>query len=519
MESFVDWLMSESVESLTAYQPNNNIIAKNKIPADIVNKVYNLVSKLSEQEQIPYSQYLLGFYLSKSQARDEDYQRALENYSFYRKNKSSLYSQYKAQPFDLGKENSVIQTIKDNNFSNTRKKKLGKQLSDVDMSRVVTERFGDYTFYTIPASKNEQEKMNNKQLYCLLGKGTEWCTASPDGTYYEQYVDKLDITVIQKDGKPLYQFGLNPNGNIDRLCQFMDVYDNSTEFIPLDLYRILNKSKYKNILRLDQFDNMNYIDRLDLTNKEVQKSLIFKHPLALQLISNPSEEIKKLAVERNGNTIQFIENPDDKLQKIAVNSNGRAIEYIKNPSEEIQKIAVKQDGTFLFFIDHPTEEVKKIAVEENPEAIMFVNDPSEELQKIAVQRNGRKIRYIKNPSEETKRLAVQKDWDAIFSIKNPSEEVQKIVVSKNPYALEYIENPSEEIKKLAVAKNGNTILRIKDPSKEIQKIAVTKNWDAIKHIKNPDEEIQLIAIKQDPHAINMIKNPTDTVKELAERQS
>jgi protein tyrosine phosphatase (PTP) superfamily phosphohydrolase (DUF442 family) len=472
MESFVSWLISESVESLTAYQPNNNIIAKHKIPQEIVSKIYGLVSSMPETEQIPFSQYLLGFYLSKSNARDEDYQRAIDNYGFYRKNKS-LYPYIKGQPFELGTRNNGIQEIKDNNFSNTRKKKLGKQLNDIDMSRVVTEHFGDYTFYTIPAAKNEQEKMNNKQLYCLLGKGTEWCTASPDGTYYEMYVDELDITIIYKNNKPLYQFGLYTNGNVGKLCQFMDVDDNEVMYIPIGLYLILKASKYKNILKIIQSEEMEDLIGVDLNDEEKQKELIKKDPTILQIIKNPSEEVQRIILKNNIWRIGLFDNPIEELQIKAVQTNPNIIQIIKNPTEEVQKIAVRKDGS----------------------TIKFIKNPSEEVQKSALENEGLAIRYIPNPSEDMKEIAVKQNGSAIQYIKNPSEEVQKLAVKQNGFAIEYIPNPSEEVQELAIRKYSTAIRSIRDPSERIKKLAVTLDPYAIHHIKDPSQELKNLAFR------------------------
>jgi hypothetical protein len=320
------------------------------------------------------------------------------------------------------------------------------------MSRVIEEHFGNYTFYTIPAATNQQEKMNNKQLYCLLGKGTDWCTASPDGTYYEQYVDKLDITVVYQNNKPLYQFGLQED-KINDLCQFMDVKDISVKYIPLDLYYILNNSNYSNILKLKQFTQMKLAINSNLSTEEMIK----KYPDSIGLIKNPNEELQRLAVSKNGVSIRYINNPSEQIQRFAVMEDSEAIHYINNPSEAVQRLAVQQNGFIISQIKNPSDIVQKLAVQNTKRAIEYIKNPTEEVQMMAVEYSPEMIKYINNPTEEVQKFVVQINPRLLYFIKNPSEEVQKVAVSKNPWAIDYIKNPSEEVKRISSKAILNTL--------------------------------------------------------------
>jgi len=205
MQSFSHWLITESIATLIDYKPLTNLEKRWHIPHEVAVYIYQIVSSRPDKEQVPYAMYLFGFYITKTNARDEDYQMAMDNYTFYRRNKGLFHDDFiQRSTFDIGQLNGGIQEIKDNNISNTRMKKQGKMLDNVDMSRVKEEKFGEYTFYTIPKATNPKEQMENKGLYCKLGKNTHWCTASPDGNYYTSYVYKLDITVIYKDGNQDY---------------------------------------------------------------------------------------------------------------------------------------------------------------------------------------------------------------------------------------------------------------------------------------------------------------------------
>ena len=80
------------------------------------------------------------------------------------------------------------------------------------------------------------KRESRKRILCKLGKGTDWCTANPSGSFHAYYVDQ-DIYVFHKNDQPKYQFtgchrGLN--------AQFMDVKDEEVTEITNEEMEFLN---------------------------------------------------------------------------------------------------------------------------------------------------------------------------------------------------------------------------------------------------------------------------------------
>lgn len=339
----------EKVKQFTKLNPNNLELIKQSLDRRNI-------------KDIAYIYYLFGFDAQKPDARLEDYLWAIDTYNKFVRFKSRLPQYKHLQPFQLGRRNEELKyALNELEVSNTQKKKLIKNNEKFDESRLITEKFGDYTFYTIPAATNQKEELENKSMYCRLGKATKWCTANPTGDYYKDYVYELNITVIYKDGQPIYQFGLDQEKQfISSLSQFMDIDDEEVKFIPKDLIQILRKNGYGPILNLDQFNDMIKMLR-GLKNKENINELLKTNGRVIFYIENPTEEQKKLALKTGGDTMKYIDNASDEIKEYAIRIDPYAIAYIENPTETMQIIAVKK-GDVVQYIKNPTELVKTLAV-------------------------------------------------------------------------------------------------------------------------------------------------------------
>lgn len=256
MFQFCEWFFIESVEDTVAWAQE---ILKRQvtIPPEALNLIVNAL-KAKNKDDKSFAQYLFGFYAGKPDARPEDYDRAADNYDYFKRTKDSpQWSEFTdRQPFSLGKQDSKISAIKSAPQSRSQQKRMATKGTTSD-GRVIIDSAGRWTLYTIPAARDDAEEQENGLLYCKYGKGTQWCTAAVGGTYYKHYAKHLDITVVNLDGKPVYQFGLNPGGSLnDELSQFMDAEDYVVEAIPLDLYEYLANSRFKEILNLEDLKNM-----------------------------------------------------------------------------------------------------------------------------------------------------------------------------------------------------------------------------------------------------------------------
>ena len=102
-------------------------------------------------------------------------------------------------------------------------------------------------------SKDELKKISKEDLIkhpdivarhkflCRYGKGTDWCTASPDGDYHAQYGDR-DIYVVQTDDKPAYQFMGCTKSDTDERCQFHDEKNEFAKNIPIEIAELIMKN-------------------------------------------------------------------------------------------------------------------------------------------------------------------------------------------------------------------------------------------------------------------------------------
>lgn len=266
MDSFRAWLLVEDIASNIAWT-QNVLKSQAKVSPEAVQLISQaLQSRKTDKKS--YISYLFGYATIKPNARVEDFQKAIDNYNHYERTKQNQEMQQfrQVQPFELGKLDDQIERFRNNPQSNTQIKKNAKQQVSVDERRLKTEQFGNYVFYTIPKATNEQEEVQNKMMYCKYGKDSKWCTASPSGTSYKNYVSELDITIIMKNNAPLYQFGLK-DGNINsNLVQFKDNEDEDITSVPKDLYEVLLNSPHRAVLGMPQFGSLPKIAKMNLKN-------------------------------------------------------------------------------------------------------------------------------------------------------------------------------------------------------------------------------------------------------------
>jgi hypothetical protein len=123
-------------------------------------------------------------------------------------------------------------------LSNRQKLKLrktGETLAEDENLIKLIEQKDDLKLYFLPRVLDDSRSWDNidyvkqresrKRLLCKYGKGTDWCTANPTGSFHEYYTDQ-DIYILHENDQPKYQFtgchrGITP--------QFMDVKDFSVQ--------------------------------------------------------------------------------------------------------------------------------------------------------------------------------------------------------------------------------------------------------------------------------------------------
>lgn len=373
----------------------------------------------------------------------------------------------------------------------------------------------------------------DKDSSCFYGTETEWCSAKPFHSEYEEYFYDSDITLVYFLNK---KSGIKFAMTIDeRDTDEREYFDSNNQKINeekfknrignLDLEQIVNDSvspeatSQKQESRKKYKKSINKIDRLMPTvekgehNIEIENLLVYtknrdrirEYLEKVGPSDNYRVELQLISVNQLGKNLKYIKNPPELVILEAIEQNPRTIKWVRNPSEQMQLAAVGQNGSVLEYIDNPTEKVKLQAVKDDGFAIRFLKNPSKSIQKAAVTSSGFAIQFIKNPSEEIQVAAVKQNGKSIRYISNPSERVQLVSVSHNGLAVEYIENPSERVQLAAVKRNGRALQFFGNPSEKVKLVAVKNNGNSIQFIDNPSDEIKRAAIKENPNAYKFIK--------------
>ena len=156
--------------------------------------------------------FLLGFIKSKPQALTEDYERALDALFWALSSNRVTKQQFGVDSYNIGKniQRYIEEKDREEGPSKREEKRDKKEGKADDIDTLYQE--GNIKCYYLPKIKSdlsEDEKkkaiLERHKLLCKYGKNTGWCTASPSGTYHENYVYD-EIYLIQDFNIPVYQF-------------------------------------------------------------------------------------------------------------------------------------------------------------------------------------------------------------------------------------------------------------------------------------------------------------------------
>ena len=117
------------------------------------------------------------------------------------------------------------------------KKLIQLAATDEDLKLYFLPAVGSGTDHGLP--KDENEIKARKRVLCSYGKGTNWCTAVPDGDWHESYLGN-NIYIIHENDKPKYQF-VNCLDEGEDNHQFMDAEDNPVKELDIKYYNFLKK--------------------------------------------------------------------------------------------------------------------------------------------------------------------------------------------------------------------------------------------------------------------------------------
>lgn len=218
---------------------------------EIISKI--IESKISNPKNYQfYLDFILGYLSIKPNALPEDLEMCIDTAVLYRQ-RPDLFENFKYfHPLELGKKHQEIRKIVNEELLKKTKNEIlklkseGKLLEGMTLNKIYEhEGKNKYEFYYVPAlpkpcTAEEIEKQH--VIYCALGKGTDWCTASPTGTYFQDYVHD-DIYVIMVNGQPTYQFNIRKG----KINQFMDSKDNFVRVLPKSIIEILERLLDENV--------------------------------------------------------------------------------------------------------------------------------------------------------------------------------------------------------------------------------------------------------------------------------
>jgi len=220
-------------KTLKIYKKNRELIAR------------IIEAKTDHKHHQFYIDYLFGFLKKKPKALKEDIEYAVDLAIFYRSKPERFdfvgLRFRDLKPKDIGERYEQIAQVMREDLKTQAKSEIqrAKQRGELieGVETIIKYKDETYTIYLVPKLNKgyTPEQLDIQHLiYCHLGKDTDWCTANPDGTYYEPYVTH-DVYVIHKNNKPYLQFNI-PKTKID---QMMDVHDNEVDVLNKDLIEII----------------------------------------------------------------------------------------------------------------------------------------------------------------------------------------------------------------------------------------------------------------------------------------
>jgi hypothetical protein len=213
------------------------------------------VLKEKHLENFNWFSFSIGYLLSKVSMFKEDLELAIDVTKRRIDSRDLPKSEIGSKGwFKIGQEakEKVEEYIKaSQELSNRQERKLRKKGETLEDDKkliqlVATEE--DLKLYFLPAMggntehglpEDENEIKARKRVLCSYGKGTQWCTAVPDGDWHENYLGN-NIYIIHEKDKPIYQF-VNCLDEGEENHQFMDSDDNIVSELDMKYYDFLKK--------------------------------------------------------------------------------------------------------------------------------------------------------------------------------------------------------------------------------------------------------------------------------------
>ena len=393
---FKEWLiLSESIEInfdqfiedlKTHARPDEDELKRQKIDDNKKKFIIDALKK-KNQENKQYLKYLLGFSTTPASQHSEDYDRAIDTLIWFIQTNKLPKRQIEADGwFNTGKKaNELIRqkTAILNVVSKSQEKRDKKAGISADLPLVA--QSGNIKIFLSKKvmSKDELKKLREKEskedlikhpdivarhkFLCRYGKGTDWCTASPDGDYHAQYGDR-DIYVVQIDDKPAYQFMGCTKSDTDKRCQFHDEKNEEAKNIPIELAELIMKNlpdigKFYPVVYLNSIKNQN--DILNIFEIDSMEKLTDYNVFNLLDNATNPDGIAKLIIQSK--------------KELTDNNVYNLLKYAKN-KDEIAKLIIQYKkeltyGNVFNLLDNAKnkDEIAKLLGSENMSKLTFGN--------------------------------------------------------------------------------------------------------------------------------------------------
>jgi hypothetical protein len=314
LDSWAAYLQKNDPDTLKEVKPviDSMLVDTNK--QNMIKQALTSTTSTKNHDNQNYFRYLIGFATTKPNFRVEDLQRALDAVDWMlQTNKLTNTQASTAGWYNVGKnapeyikekETEGIIAAQPSKTQQLKMKKAG--IAPDELTPIAKSK--EYKLYMVNGVDPENKAEVNKKhmMLCKYGKGSNWCTADPTGTYHEQYA-KNNIFILHQNDQPMYQFAkVQDDVNHDTL-QFMNKND--------QLICVVEPSSFKFLLEHTPYEVEFYNLIPDLSDSFIKmtteaKKVIFKN--YINLLNGESEKYEEVESEIATDVVaNLIETTDD----------------------------------------------------------------------------------------------------------------------------------------------------------------------------------------------------------------
>lgn len=279
-----------------------------------------------------YGKWILNLY-KQGKLKDEDFYKVtdyLKEFDTKKKNfQNKDIGQFKSLP-DLAKALDGVEDVERSDRQIRRDKTRSKEYDIVFKD----DKWTIYVPKTYGASR-------------MLGDGTQWCTASSNERYYNEYSKQgnLYILISNSDPDEKYQFHFESE-------QFMDKYD---EDILYDVRELINDDKVFDFFRESkkqvpvEFINFNKLSKEELIKLASDgeprvRATVAEQGYGLDKLVNDEFEFVRAEVARQGYGLNKLVNDEDWGVREAVAQQGYSLDKLVNDRNWRVRKAVAEQG-------------------------------------------------------------------------------------------------------------------------------------------------------------------------------